>query len=339
MAEQNIKPETQDYLRGLLGIEPLVVTAIWADHVRDDSRFSIPSRVAADKAHSDHDFASYHFCEIPAGTTYQKRTNPAPKDCYGAVSGALFILKSQDHKKFSKAEQLLALKFLIHVLGDIHQPLHTGNGFDIGGNVCYVQIQKDAGGSSYKESLHSYWDNKIVQFLGDSYSSILSTKKGADYAPDYITAMKTKHPEMFTEAAKKQYGSGHIVDWLNESAGVRESQGFYPDDAKFMSQFPANEAYKHRSYCLWFSDQFNDVVAPGSKVDYSQLPVLGSAYFQQFGPVAELQLLKAGLRLAYLLDEVALAASRASPPAEVLTSADQEKQLSQVQQLVQGLRF
>ena len=42
----------------------------------------------------------------------------------------------------SREMKMIALRFLIHVVGDIHQPLHVGNGYDRGGNVCQVKYQK-----------------------------------------------------------------------------------------------------------------------------------------------------------------------------------------------------
>ena len=60
------------------------------------------------------------------------------------------------------AERLLALKFLLHFLGDIHQPLHDSDNQDKGGNCVLLNL-----GGPRQVNLHSYWDTVVVQGLGD----------------------------------------------------------------------------------------------------------------------------------------------------------------------------
>jgi hypothetical protein len=60
------------------------------------------------------------------------------------------------------AERLLALKFLLHFLGDMHQPLHDADNHDKGGNCVLLSL-----GGPRQVNLHSYWDTVVVQGLGD----------------------------------------------------------------------------------------------------------------------------------------------------------------------------
>jgi hypothetical protein len=60
------------------------------------------------------------------------------------------------------AERLLALKFLLHFLGDMHQPLHDVDNHDKGGNCVLLSL-----GGPRQVNLHSYWDTVVVQGLGD----------------------------------------------------------------------------------------------------------------------------------------------------------------------------
>jgi hypothetical protein len=65
------------------------------------------------------------------------------------------------------AERTLALKFLIHFVGDLHQPLHTADHRDKGGNC--VTLAAPIGGTM---NLHAYWDVAVVAALGSSASQI-----------------------------------------------------------------------------------------------------------------------------------------------------------------------
>jgi hypothetical protein len=329
VAEENIKPSTKDFVRGILGVEPMEVAAIWADHVRDDDRFGHKNRPPLPILEDDHNFADYHFCEIPAGYTYSNRPNKDIKDCYGAIAGAKKILEGKSGRR-SHAEKLIALRYLIHVVGDLHQPLHVGNGFDLGANACQILWQKTPSSKPVQYNMHSFWDDNIVQYLGETYADPSKKRKAAIYLNDYMKDIKEHRPEMFTESAKLQYGQGSVEQWLDESAKLRES-GVYPDDPALMKGVPVGQEYKSRPYCQWFTDQENSVVAPGSVIDFTKLPVIRSDYMNKFVPIVETQLLKGGLRLATLLDEIADSAANSGARHSALNDERQEKILSRIQ--------
>lgn len=64
------------------------------------------------------------------------------------------------------AERMLALKFLIHLIGDLHQPLHASDHHDRGGNC--VPLAPSQG----LQNLHAYWDVNVVEALGQSAAPI-----------------------------------------------------------------------------------------------------------------------------------------------------------------------
>jgi hypothetical protein len=59
---------------------------------------------------------------------------------------------------------LYALKFLLHLVGDMHQPLHASDNNDAGGNSVKVMV----GGFGHKarDNLHGYWDTQFVEAIG-----------------------------------------------------------------------------------------------------------------------------------------------------------------------------
>ena len=328
VAEENIKPTTRDFVRGVLGVEPLATAAIWPDHVRDDERFAHKDDEKIAGAANTHNFNEYHYCEIPVGYTYANRPTKYLKDCHGAITGAIELLKDVKGNH-QRSEKMIALRYLAHVMGDITQPLHVGNGFDMGGNVCQIEWQKSPKASPYHTNLHSFWDDTIVTYLGTTYADPATGKRAALYYGQYLEALKTRHADMFTEAAKKQYGQGVLDDWLQESATLRET--IYPDDSKVMETVPKGEEYKNRPYCLWFADQVKGTLGSAPKVDPSKVPVLDAAYADRFTGTVEMQLLKGGLRLAKTLDDIADSVARTGHPVNIINTKMQEEILTKVQ--------
>jgi S1/P1 Nuclease len=64
-------------------------------------------------------------------------------------------------------ERILALKFLIHFMGDLHQPLHAADHHDRGGNCVSLSPPLEA-----QNNLHAYWDVNVVNALGHSAAQI-----------------------------------------------------------------------------------------------------------------------------------------------------------------------
>jgi len=81
------------------------------------------------------------------------------------------------------AERLLALKFLIHLIGDLHQPLHAADHHDRGGNCVSLSAPLGA-----QTNLHAYWDVSVVNALGQSAARIaaqLDARLSADDIKDW----------------------------------------------------------------------------------------------------------------------------------------------------------
>jgi hypothetical protein len=69
------------------------------------------------------------------------------------------------------AERLLAFKFLLHFVGDLHQPLHASDDNDRGGNCIALSPSPDGRATN----LHAYWDTGVVQTLGGSAPAIAAS--------------------------------------------------------------------------------------------------------------------------------------------------------------------
>ena len=142
-----------------------VSRATWADRYRDSDRFDKKVHYLATRA--------WHFAdvEIDGGTlsaachapdlpgTRLASHGPAD-DCVVHKVDEFAAELGNPHT--SAAEKRLALKFLMHFVGDLHQPLHVADHQDRGGNAVPVFY----GAIESPDNLHSYWDTRLVEKLG-----------------------------------------------------------------------------------------------------------------------------------------------------------------------------
>lgn len=121
--------------------------------------------------------------------------------------------------KASDEQKAFALRFLVHLIGDIHQPLHVGNGTDQGGNWCKVTFHNKA------YNLHALWDEGMIDFTNLSYTEL------AKFVSEGRTIEDIKLAR-----------TGTVVDWARESKEIVPT--LYPAN---VVQSP--EPMSIRTYC------------------------------------------------------------------------------------------
>jgi hypothetical protein len=99
-------------------------------------------------------------------------------------------------------ERRLALQFLLHFVGDVHQPLHAADHHDRGGNGIRVRAAGSAAGT-----LHHYWDTVFVGRLGPGPDAV---------AADLIAGI--------SEPQRRAWSSGTPADWAEESFALAKAQ-------------------------------------------------------------------------------------------------------------------
>jgi S1/P1 Nuclease len=165
IAFKRLNPRAKAQATALLArpINPTAVTANsldfinaahWADDLRPFAEFD--------------SFKPLHFIDYPFSTdgTALPTDIPEPDNIVKALEDNVNILKTNTDKD----AQAQALRFIIHFVGDIHQPLHCATGVDSahpegdrGGNLVSIMIPVP-GGQPKKTNLHSYWDGGIGSF-------------------------------------------------------------------------------------------------------------------------------------------------------------------------------
>lgn len=182
IAQQHLSLEAKKGVEQILGNEDLARVSTWADEIRSDKKFSYAS--------------PWHYVSIPSGKTYFDQKRPAEGD----VIFALFQFEETLHDKKSTPEQKKdALRFLVHMMGDLHQPLHVGMAEDRGGNSVRLKWFKT------ETNLHALWDESIIDFEQLSYTEY--SKILNHYSKDEL----------------KKFKEGSFLDWAKESQDLRNT--------------------------------------------------------------------------------------------------------------------
>src|SRR5215831_17701995 len=206
VAQSFLEPDVRKRVNALLAADTDSLTghdiasaATWADKFRDANING--SRLKTRQWHfvdieisaPNLDAACFNHPVIPAGTAASE--GPAD-DC--VVDKIQEFAAELANPATDQEEQVVALKFLLHFMGDIHQPLHASDDNDRGGNDKRVSAAGFRAGN-----LHHFWDTEFVDQLGSSAKTIASDLIGH-----------------ISKAQEQQWQAGEVADWAMESFQV-----------------------------------------------------------------------------------------------------------------------
>ena len=144
--------------------------ATWADKYRNDHRETAAWHyVDIEIDHPDLESACFGFPALGAG---QVASAGSAQDCIVNKIGQ--FEHELPSRSTAPAERLMALKFLMHFVGDLHQPLHASDHDDRGGNCVRLAPSPDA----HDTNLHAYWDVGVVEALGRGANVIAANLDG-----------------------------------------------------------------------------------------------------------------------------------------------------------------
>lgn len=180
IAQQHLSKKASRELKKLIGRETLAWWANWPDFIKSDSNWR----------HAD----PWHYVNVPPHLpkdSFVAALKALPgKNLYSQLYATMAELKD---RSLPLEKRQVALRFLIHLVGDMHQPLHVGHAEDQGGNRIVVYW------FDKKTNLHSLWDTWLLdqqQYSYTEYARLL------DIAP---------------QEKVNSWASGSIEDWLYES--------------------------------------------------------------------------------------------------------------------------
>lgn len=182
IAEDNLSRKAKKAIVEILGHSDLAYVSTWADDIKSDDSW-------------DHAY-TWHWTTIPEGAEYD--ADKSDGQAAAKIDEFIAVLSSGTA---SREEQQVALKFLVHLVGDIHQPLHVGNGTDRGGNAVKVTW------FGKSTNLHRVWDSQMIESRQMSYS-------------EWATVLQKIYQ---AEKQNEMAAFSSTLDILKESQGYHES--------------------------------------------------------------------------------------------------------------------
>lgn len=186
--------------KAILGDEDIAISANWMDFIKSESEYDY--------------MKPWHYVTIPDSGHYHGA--PEEGDAFEAINKYIEELKT---KNFS-IDEAHALKCLIHIIGDVHQPLHVGNGTDRGGNDVKVKFFWE------KSNLHRVWDSGIIDNEQLSYT-------------EYANWIDIASPDEITK-----WQSTPVMDWLLESKQMRSMVYKIPESKNLSYLYVHDNVYE-----------------------------------------------------------------------------------------------
>lgn len=298
VARTLLTPKARAAVTAILGTDDLGSLANWADDVRSAAFGRGPLAGDAEAARLNREFpdnGSWHFVDLPLGSNgYPRGASPFTSNhdvvhvidrCIQILTHPKPIARVNAASSVSQAPELTraeALKYLIHLVGDVHQPLHVGCGYyrmgatgtavlvtdphaavglpgDRGGNALFY-------GNDHGEELHAFWDVNLPALVAGS--------------PDGHALARTLAP-LLRPAGWRDHGNDQT--WASRWAGE--------------SLIAARKAYAGVAFG-------HATLAPDGSVKRIDVTVDMVAYGKAQKNLAALQLAKAGYHLAEMLNAI-----------------------------------
>ena len=151
VAEHFLTEKTKIEIQKILHDPSLAIASTWSDEMRSNPDFR--------------KYNPWHYANMPLNITYANSKKSSKGDIVQAIKHSKSKLKDNN---VSLDEKAFYLKYLVHLIGDIHQPLHVGRGEDRGGNDIKVKWFGD------DSNLHRVWDTNMIDNYQMSYTELSS---------------------------------------------------------------------------------------------------------------------------------------------------------------------
>jgi hypothetical protein len=228
VATDLLTPQARANVRALLGDETLADVAVWADDYRDNNFQT----------------SYWHYVNIPADARSYDRDRDCPRQ-QGVAAGSradmwrdcvVDRIRYNEERladtRLDRADRAIALKFLVHFVGDVHQPWHA-SAIERGGNGILVRVfgSDSCGGEPARPfpcNLHSVWDSLLIEHRGLDDRAYLARLE-----------------QQVAAANLRTRPVGMPADWANESLALSNAallpQRGEVDEAYFRAQIPVIE--------------------------------------------------------------------------------------------------
>ncbi|EAR14153.1 MULTISPECIES: S1/P1 nuclease [Robiginitalea] len=179
VAEAHLSRRARKAVSRLLEGESLAKVSTFGDDIKSDTTYR--------------SFSPWHYVNLPPETPYGEITPNPDGDILQGIEHCIRVLKDPASPR---DQQVFYLKLLVHLVGDLHQPMHVGRPEDRGGND--IQLQYFDKGTN----LHRLWDSDMIEDYGMSYTELAETLPPA------------------TRREIRVIQSGSVLEWAGQSQSL-----------------------------------------------------------------------------------------------------------------------
>jgi hypothetical protein len=175
IAENHLTKKAKRNIDKLLKGKSLAFVSTYADEIKSDRKYN--------------NYSVWHYVNMQLDENYEASEKNTEGDLVTGIETCIKILKDE---KSSEDEKAFHLKMLVHLIGDLHQPMHIGKKEDKGGND--IQVQWFGQGTN----LHSVWDTKLIEDFNMSYLEL------------------AENADQLSKGQIQSLQKGTVIDWVNE---------------------------------------------------------------------------------------------------------------------------
>ncbi len=283
IAEKHLTPHARAMVAQILDAGPIDPTLLRYCKEAIADRFADSSTWADDQRSIHPSTAGWHFIDIPRGAR-SGSISPYCPESTGCVTAAivdqLVLLHNPDTTPSRRAD---ALRYIIHFIGDIHQPLHTTSNNDRGGNCVPVDfwgrapVETNVQMESFLPNLHSIWDSDLI-------TEYAGTRTPQQLAEDLDSEFKQQIPPWLSGSRDP-----HVWAWESHEVAEQVVYGLLPNKITIEKPVKVSSCADDEHIALRMLNLKEKIAA-----DYEKAAT----------PIVSEQLTKAGARLAAVLNEL-----------------------------------
>ena len=180
IADSYLSEKARAEIKKILGNESIAMASNWADFIKSDTAYKY--------------LDPWHYIDFPGAMDYAAMRNYLKNDTAAdAYTKINFLVKELKRKTLAKDKKLMYLRLLIHIVGDVHQPLHVSPEGTMGGNDIKVTW------FGQNSNLHRIWDEQLIDNQRLSYT-------------EYVDAINFTTP-----AQRIKWQKQSVSQWLYDS--------------------------------------------------------------------------------------------------------------------------
>lgn len=185
IADSYLTNKARKQIAMILGNESMAMTSNWPDFIKSDPSYNY--------------LGNWHYINLKAGLSESDIQNYLQQDtATDAYTKINFLVSQLKNKELEQSKKLMYLRLLIHIVGDIHQPMHVGRFEDLGGNKIKVLWFNEPA------NLHSIWDEKLIDYQQLSYT-------------EYVTAINHT-----TKSQRLDWQKQPVSQWIIDSYQIAQ---------------------------------------------------------------------------------------------------------------------